>query len=858
MKKQIHIALIFAFAITGSVFFSSNAHAASTTSIAGTVANADDTISGCTNLTNGIAWGTTLSAYQTSNNTYGSYGDNSFDANEVSTELQLSNFHFSIPNGSTINGIRLTLEHDAGGSNDISDLVISLSKTAGTATGSNYASTTAKWSNQDETHLYGGSADLWGTTWSEAEVEASGFGVVICVQTDAEGANEVAKADLVGLEITYTEATPALTQDGYRWRANHQGETGTTWLAAEDTVVTGANNTTASTTRLRILVDETASTATTTLYQLEYATSTSAGCSALTYVRVADQASSTGYAWKMSPTAQFANGGASTNIADPNGLTDTTGSFRAGVTQDTTARISSGIAHAAGEFTELEWSIEAIPRAHVTGQSYCFRVTNADDTTNITYSASAYPKINLATSSPALSQLHYRWRANHKTETGATWLAAEDIPILNVYTASTTRLRMLFDETSGKTGTTTLYQVEYATSTITGYSGCSALSTWVPIPMTASSTSYAWIATSTAQLVNRGSTTNVASGLNDPSSGLFTAGQTLDRNSTTTPLLLLDGDNFTEIEWTLQAKAEAEGDSYCFRATNADSATNITYSVYPRISIATSTFTQSNFRIYKNTNNITPSTAWDNLGINGSMLSTTTSERIGGGDEFRLRMNVTVGTVDLPPAAHQFSLQYAELSSGACSALAQASWKNTGAKDTSIETFTFVDNLSVADTATISDVTPLSSNVGGLYQEVQNTTANPTGALEGRTVEYDWALKYPSARYSGATFCFRMAKSDGSAIVAYGGYPRVLTNLVGAGNDIIFGAPTGGGGAKGVATTTGGTQGAGGEEGGTPPGGGDVGGGTPGGGGEVWIPFFRYFASALGGVIEFVVQVLRL
>ena len=86
----------------------------------------------------------------------------------------------------------------------------------------------------------------------------------------------------------------------------------------------------------------------------------------------------------------------------------------------------------------------------------------------------------------------------------------------------------------------------------------------------------------------------------------------------------------------------------------------------------------------------------------------------------------------------------------------------------------------------------------------------------------------------------------------------MLTNLVGAGNDIICGAPTGGGGAKGPATTTGGTQGAGGEEGGTPPGGGDVGGGTPGGGGEVWIPFFRYFASALGGVIEFVVQVLRL
>ena len=411
MKKQIHIVLIFAFAIVGSVFFAPSTNAASTTSIPGTVGTGTG---GACDDSAGANWGTTLSAYQIDDGTYGTYGGSTVDASVESEELRLTNFHFSssIPNGSTINGIRVSIVRKGTAGADIGDLELYMSTSTTARTGSNYASTTNWYTTSDVTMLYGGSQDKWGNlSWTEADVGASGFGIIFCVGTNSGGNNETASVDDVRITVYYTEPLSALTQDGYRWRSNHKTETGTTWLIAEDTALTGANNTTASTTRLRILVDETASTATTTLYQLEYATSTSAGCSALTYVPVAGQASSTGYAWKMSPTSQFANGGATTNIADPNGLTDTTGSFRAGVTQDTAARISSGIAHAAGEFTELEWSIEGTTLTN--GQSYCFRVTNADDTTNFTYSL--YPKINMA-STTALSQAHYRWRATNGGE----------------------------------------------------------------------------------------------------------------------------------------------------------------------------------------------------------------------------------------------------------------------------------------------------------------------------------------------------------------------------------------------------------------------------------------------------------
>lgn len=1000
-----------------------------------------------------------------------------------------------------------------------------------------------------------------------------------------------------------------LEQLHYRWRANNNTEANASFLAAEDMVITGGNNTTASTTRLRMLIDETKSVATTTLYQLEYATSTSAGCSALTYISVANQASSTGYAWKMSPTAQFANGGATTNVAS--GLTDPTGSFRAGKIQDTAARLSSGIAHSAGEFTELEWSIEGTSLTN--GKSYCFRVTNADDTTNFTYSV--YPKINLA-STTALSQAHYRWRANNKGETGGgesvsspwwdsdfqyrrkitfnnapssekltnfpmniflsenvndeaapnnityanvkahgddirfvtattsqmlkheveswnssgtstlwvklpwlqagtttqhiwmyygnsattsgaattsvwdssfkgvwhfaatstaarqfrdstsnankgtavsfdsdeavtghingaldfdgsndsvegpdhaslsglsaiafgawikpdqwasscsggdcnqfivaksnwasqreyrlryetnptpdvvvcslsidgtatlsglqipvsviptsswsyifcTWDAVTDVANLyfngalydsetfsgnnlfdgsadfsigesadngsgntqdnfdgridevrisnvarsadwlqaeyrygfasstthsfgseesngsgasflaeedtvltsaNNLTASTTRLRILMDETNSA-ATTTVYQLEYATSTIAGFTACSALSTWVPVAASASSTSFAWKMSRSAQITHGQSTSNIASGLADPT-GTFTAGKLQETSNRTTALTLSAG-NFTELEWSIEATAEADGDSYCFRVTNADDTTNITFSVYPKINMATGTFsgtlTQKDFQIYQNANSLNGLTAWDSLSLNQTISSA--NDRIGGGDEFRLRMNITVGSSNMSASQVGFYLQYAELTSGVCGDI--TSWTNVGPKDTNDAVFVLTDNSSLANSVTI--VTPLlsGSDVGGLYSEANPTAANPSTVVIGQELEYDWAVKYPSARYSSTDFCFRMIKSTGSALNTYTNYPQILTNTIGSG---VNGAPTGGNPPAGAGIQTTGSGGGGSEEGGGGSGGGQQGGGGGGGGSEVHRPLFRFIASVL-------------
>ncbi|PJE64279.1 MAG: hypothetical protein COU90_03620 [Candidatus Ryanbacteria bacterium CG10_big_fil_rev_8_21_14_0_10_43_42] len=442
-----------------------------------------------------------------------------------------------------------------------------------------------------------------------------------------------------------------------------------------------------------------------------------------------------------------------------------------------------------------------------------------------------------------------------QTNGSASFLVAEDTAITGQATGSTTRLRFVINN-SGAVATTTRYQLEYATSTIAGYTSCSALSTWVPVADAASSTSYAWKMSPTGNLYNghTASTTNNAN-LTDPAGQTFVAGEMADitnRMASTS----LSATAFTELEWAIEATSEADGDSYCFRATNADDATGFVYTQYPRISMATtsvtSTFIQNIYRFYENTNALNPSTAWNSLVENAAIAL----KRVGGGDIFRIRQNITIGTSDLSADAQAFLLQYTELTSGnTCSD--ETNWINVGAKN-SEKTFRLYDNA-FSDSSTITTTLLTGSDAGGLYTEASPSATNPNSVTNGQDVEYDWPIQYPSAQFSGADFCFRMVKSDGTALDTYTNYPQLTTNFVGSGADGSIGAPVGGEGNKASATTTGATAGPGGEEeGGAPPeGDGDVGGGGGGGGSEVFLPeIHRFFASALEGFVQFIKNLL--
>ncbi len=99
---------------------------------------------------------------------------------------------------------------------------------------------------------------------------------------------------------------------------------------------------------------------------------------------------------------------------------------------------------------------------------------------------------------------------------------------------------------------------------------CSDVSAWTNVPTVA--TSEVWEYADSTHVVDGGLTSNISGGLTDPS-GSFSAGKVIE--STSSHDIALDGDVFTEVEFTLASTVYAVG-SYCFRAVDADGAVTMT------------------------------------------------------------------------------------------------------------------------------------------------------------------------------------------------------------------------------------------------------------------------------------------
>lgn len=129
----------------------------------------------------------------------------SFDSPDISQILVASSFGFTIPGGSTIDGIVVEIDrNNAAGA--ASDNRVQLAK--GTAfadlVGANKADTATDWPAALATVSYGtGTTDLWGTTWTVAEINAPTFAVFLSVQADA--ANTDVAVDFIRVTVYYTE-----------------------------------------------------------------------------------------------------------------------------------------------------------------------------------------------------------------------------------------------------------------------------------------------------------------------------------------------------------------------------------------------------------------------------------------------------------------------------------------------------------------------------------------------------------------------------------------------------------------------------------------------------------------------------
>ena len=133
------------------------------------------------------------------------YATVSLVGEDISHYLKATNFGFSIPDGSTINGIAIDVERKrniAGGSLT-SDQSVRIVK-GGVITGSDLTNGLSL-PTTDTYITYGGSSNLWGTTWTVAQINASDFGFVWS-GIGEEFETATVSIDHIRITVYYTEA----------------------------------------------------------------------------------------------------------------------------------------------------------------------------------------------------------------------------------------------------------------------------------------------------------------------------------------------------------------------------------------------------------------------------------------------------------------------------------------------------------------------------------------------------------------------------------------------------------------------------------------------------------------------------
>jgi len=151
-----------------------------------------------------VAWANPSNA-QTSNN---AYAVATFPTGNpsITAYLNATNFGFAIPPNANITGISATIERIA---SDliVVDYTVNLLK-GGAPVGANLANTQAWARSYDINQTYGGDANMWGTTWTPAEINATDFGLALSVYRYGGTRSCTASVDHINITVYYTMPVP--------------------------------------------------------------------------------------------------------------------------------------------------------------------------------------------------------------------------------------------------------------------------------------------------------------------------------------------------------------------------------------------------------------------------------------------------------------------------------------------------------------------------------------------------------------------------------------------------------------------------------------------------------------------------
>lgn len=175
---------------------------------AGSTGNTEGFAGAGSNSGTGFAWGTPTAIY--SNN--GVYAQCDPSSDSQSQYLVSGTHAIVVPDGAEIVGIEFDVAAfyiPISSPTDGYDVDVYAVKGGTILTGYDMASAT-QWPNTETVRTYGGPTNLLGTTWTEAEVEASGFGLAFKVSVDAD---DVLFVDYIKARVYYSTGVAG----DYKW-----------------------------------------------------------------------------------------------------------------------------------------------------------------------------------------------------------------------------------------------------------------------------------------------------------------------------------------------------------------------------------------------------------------------------------------------------------------------------------------------------------------------------------------------------------------------------------------------------------------------------------------------------------------
>ncbi len=125
-------------------------------------------------------------------------------ANNTSHYLEVTDFGFAISSAATIEGIVVEVDRRESSGTPLRVFDNSIKLVKGGTIGGDDKSTGASWPTSDTYASYGGASDLWGQTWSPADINSAGFGVAISAVKDGSSDPRVAYVDHIRITVYYS------------------------------------------------------------------------------------------------------------------------------------------------------------------------------------------------------------------------------------------------------------------------------------------------------------------------------------------------------------------------------------------------------------------------------------------------------------------------------------------------------------------------------------------------------------------------------------------------------------------------------------------------------------------------------